>query len=464
MNKMFFAAAMIVASIANRMVVVVGMGVVAMLMLPPNAGAVPSAGWRELAVQIPDINLKPGVPAYLPVELKTVDIDNTLPTDNGLFAMSNVPGLSIISAYGYATKTTIPPNMWAPIGEAEFFVPGTTPWVGHENGVTGISIQKFAIVFDGTAPNATQGKILIAVNEGGETEFYPRIIGSINVFVFLSPAPAWFSVTGTSATVSGSRLILNHPYLDGNIDANLFVSHVYNSPKHAPMYWNHPVSVAYDTSLNKWTIVNDDFATMPIGITFNVRIDPSAIVVRSPTMSRNGICLITTTIPIDHPSANSNPYATIIVTPRSPDASPIAVKYIAPTWYIVHADGSVPACGTYNVQVAGFSEYFTLDLLIGNALDLFVSNGAGVSIEGTPSGPRNLPFWWQLGKSDEPIIVTHNLTPPATFMAVVQTDPVFIGLSYSGGSTPQWQIIHEDGTAVPMHASFNTWGQPQLTP
>jgi hypothetical protein len=459
-------------SLMKKLILSGSIVIVAIVMVQTRSQAVTSPGWRELAVQVPDINLQPGIPAYLPVELKTVELDNTLPNDSGLYAMSTVPGLSIISAYGFGTPTTIPPNNWAPIGEAEGFGAGSTPWFGHFNGITDISIQKFVVTFDGTALNATQGSILIAVNQGGDTgDLSPRIIGSINVFVRQSSKPAWFMVTATSTTISGSQLILSHPFLNGDSNANVFVTHVYDAPGHAPMYWNHPVSVSYDANLKRWTILNDDGVDMPVGIVFNVRIDPSAIVVKTLRCQKN---VPVFAIPIDHPSASFNPYATIIVTPRGPDFSPIAVKYAAPTWYIVHADGSkMPVCNSYNVQVMGFSEYFDINSILSGWLDPFVSNAAGVSIEGSggSGAPRNLPFWWQLGNPDEPIIVTLNLTPPPAFFVSAVSDSQFVGVSYSDGSapitkvvTPQWQIINEDGTPPPNEASFNVWGQPQLTP
>ena len=60
----------------------------------------------------------------------------------------------------------------------------------------------------------------------------------------------------------------------------LFVTHVYSTPGQSPMYWNHPVSVSYDTKREMWTIANDDAEPMPEGIVFNVRIEPSAQVVK----------------------------------------------------------------------------------------------------------------------------------------------------------------------------------------
>ena len=43
---------------------------------------------------------------------------------------------------------------------------------------------------------------------------------------------------------------------------------------------NHPVSVSYDTKREMWTIANDDAEPMPEGLVFNVRIEPSAQVVK----------------------------------------------------------------------------------------------------------------------------------------------------------------------------------------
>jgi hypothetical protein len=311
-------------------IVVVAM--VAIIMLHSKAEALQGEGWRELANQIPDIKLEPGVPAYFPVEFKTVELNNTvsgglLPTDYGLYARSDVPGLSIMCAYGCGGVPPFkiyPPYEWVPIGIADGWIEGNPkPLEGPRP-----AAQRFNLIFDGTAPEGTQGNIVIAVNEASES-LAPRVIASINVYVSQSPKPTWFRVTGTSATVSGNRLILNHSYLNRKSDANLFVTHVYNAPGHTPMYWNHPVSVSYDTSLERWTIVNDDGAIMPQGIVFNVRIDPSAKVVRSTNWKypqpwgSPPVCEPpfehVHAIPIRHPSADWNPYATI---PSKPTRSP----------------------------------------------------------------------------------------------------------------------------------------------
>ena len=53
------------------------------MQIPGPANAVTSGGWRELAMHVPDITLKPGVSAYRVIELKTIELDNTMPTDSG---------------------------------------------------------------------------------------------------------------------------------------------------------------------------------------------------------------------------------------------------------------------------------------------------------------------------------------------------------------------------------------------
>ena len=69
--------------------------------------------------------------------------------------------------------------------------------------------------------------------------------------------------------------------------------------------------------------------------------------------------------------------------------------------------------------------------------------------------------WWQLGNPAEPIIVTSNLSPPSAFGASPVSDPVYVGVVHVGGAQPKWQIIHEEGTAVPNDAVYHVWGQAQ---
>src|SRR5262249_47316635 len=132
-----------------------GVIVAAIVMLHSKADSEPAEGFRVLIMQVPDIELKPGTPAYFPVEIATIDLDNKvngfLPVDDGLYAQSTVPGLSIACAYGCAAthSQVFPPHEWAQIGVAVGVSPGK-PWFGTPG-----SPRKFTASFDGSAPDGT---------------------------------------------------------------------------------------------------------------------------------------------------------------------------------------------------------------------------------------------------------------------------------------------------------------------
>lgn len=63
---------------------------------------------------------------------------------------------------------------------------------------------------------------------------------------------------------------LNHPDLNNNPDALIFVTQVWNPGGTATgVYNNHNVGVQYKSN-NKWCIYNEDAASMPLGASFNV--------------------------------------------------------------------------------------------------------------------------------------------------------------------------------------------------
>jgi hypothetical protein len=348
----------------------------------------------------------------LPIRLITTDLPipaGALPPDCGVFARSEVPGLSVVSAYGVFPPTVNPNGVWASIGVANDANPTSQPWFG----TSGDRHILFTVLADGTTPAGTQGRISLAVNEGGDVISVLRTIGTINVIVGPSSATTWFSVNSTALNISAHRVVLDHPLLNGNGGARLFVSHVYNPPGLTPTFWSHPIATHYDGALAKWTINNSDGQTMQAGLGFNVRIDPSA------TRYYTGDPSVRPPVPfvtINDPIANRNPYATIIVgmtTGLAVNPHPVAVQYAAPNWRIVNSDGAlIPAGVRFNVKVIGFSAYHRYDFVTtDDRIDRFVSNAAGISVDGSSfvsTDTRLLFFWWQFGRRSLPGIVGYS--------------------------------------------------------
>ena len=436
------------------------------VLIAHDALAVCSGGFRVGAIQNSDIQLTAGVKAYLPVTYITVDLPAPLETDCGVYARSDVPGVSLVSAYGIVPPVSAPSGTWTPVGVASAYPPGAQQWFG----TFGERQLIFAVVADGTTPAGTQGRITLGVNNS-EFNVLPRTIGYINVVVGAQNAntATWFSVVSTATTISANQLILDHPLLNSNPSAKVFVQHVYNPSGQTARTWNHPIAGVYNSTRARWTVHNVDNFAMVAGLGFNVNIDPSArqIYTGNPLTSPP-----VSSITINDPISNNNPYATIVVgtyftsgVTDALNAHPVAVRYVAPNWQIFNADRTnIPAGVRFNIKVIGFSEYHTLTLTPSNSdrLDFFVSNAAGVSADGlysTATQTRPINFWWQLGKPALPIVVTPNATPAGITGTV---DSKYIGLRYVDGAKPQWGVMYEDQTVVSSTASFNVAGKPQV--
>jgi len=425
------------------------------------ASALCLEGRREISVQHSDIRLDAGLRAYLPVGFMTVSLPpppgGLPPVDCGLYAKSEFPGLSVQTAYATVPPQIVPPGQWAPIGSSAAASPGDQPWFRLRSG----TLELFAVRFDGSAPPGTQGRILIAVNEGGDVLTVLRVIGAINVYVgFPEPSPTWFTVTTSARNVSGNRVTLDHRLLNGNGGAKLFVAHVVNPAGLARTLWNHPLITGHDGT--RWYIANADGTPMPEGLGFSVRIDASAA---QYSTGRPEISGPVPYIEINDPSANGNPYATIAVSHtawRAVNARPVAVQYRAPRWRIVNVDRSrIPAGVRFNVRVLGFTSYH--QFLPDPRLDEFIGNAGGISIAEPVSTPtpklRGLHFWWQLGTDAAfPMIVTQNLSPMGKNVTANQS---YVGLQYIESDAPRWSIVNENGAPIPLSAAFNIFASPR---
>jgi hypothetical protein len=433
---------------------------------------------QYLGGQIPDVVLRAGVASSLNITPYYVAFSST-GGHCGIFARSTVPGTTVQDTYGCTGTSCIvhPAGEYAAVGSA-YPVAFTTVAPNQSAGVN----NDIPLAFNGSAPAGTQGflELAYAANDVGDLS---------NAFVFArvpiyvepaSPASGWFRATSSASTVSGSRLVLNHPYLNGKPGARVFVSHVQN-PTGASVgtAWNHPLAVEYDTQRARWTVKNVDGARMATGLAFNVRVDPTAkqVCVPPPTTGNEFV----TFLAVDDYGANSNIYATLVVTPVSGPAHPVAVKYAAPSWGIVYADGAVlPGGACFNVKVIAFSQYIDDPAQgdLSGKSNTIVDNGVGQDqgpngATHTVAGVRVLPFNWASGNLALPMIHTSNLTPmgwtppasPDTRNTSAWITPACTTTTCTFPSR-RWAFRHADGTPVPGLGRFNVWAeyQPRFPP
>lgn len=78
--------------------------------------------------------------------------------------------------------------------------------------------------------------------------------------------------TADGNNTSNHFTYLNHPDLNSNPDAIVFITQVWNpNGIQTGVYNNHNVGVEYNSN-NKWRIYNEDLANIPLGASFNVMI------------------------------------------------------------------------------------------------------------------------------------------------------------------------------------------------
>jgi hypothetical protein len=462
----------------NRLMILVLTVAVGISIHSRNAHAVCSGGsvggfTQYLSGQIADVVLTSGVASTKNITPYYVAYSST-GGHCGIFARSTVPGTTVTDTYGCSGAMCIA----HPVGE--FAAVGSAYGVGFNtvapNQSAGVN-NYIPLAFNGSAAAGTQGflELAYAANDVGDlsTAF---VFARVPIYVESSTlASGWNRVTSTVSTVSGSRVILSHPYLNANPSARLFVSHVYNpTGSSSGTNWNHPLSVEYDTSLAKWTIKNADNATMATGLGFNFRVDPTAKQICVPPSGTGDE--FTSMLVVDDYNSNSNIWATLIVTPVSGPAHPIAVKYVAPYWGIVYSDGSlIPGGSCFNVKVIAFSQYLDDPAQpdLSGKSNTIVNNGVGQDMG--PNGTnhtigrnRIFNFNWSSGSWGLRMIHTSNLTPmgwtppasPDTKYSSLWISPLCIVIKCAYPSR-RWALRHEDGTAVPGMQRVNVWAEYQ---
>ncbi|HZW09468.1 MAG TPA: hypothetical protein VFF69_06150 [Phycisphaerales bacterium] len=119
------------------------------------------------------------------------------------------------------------------------------------SGGAGAGIRAHHSSATGTALEIAQGEIRVAS-------------AGIN-----TPTAAFIHDAAGSNT-SGHVTYINHPMLNGDPFAIMMVTQNWNPPGQGGVYNAHPLGVWYTGS--RWAIFNQDFASMPIGASFNIMV------------------------------------------------------------------------------------------------------------------------------------------------------------------------------------------------
>lgn len=160
-----------------------------------------------------------------------------------------------------------------------------------------------------------------------------------------------FQVVTSPTTTSLGMTVLNHPQLNGNPNAMVFLHPVWEEL--GDLNPNFSVGVRYQNGL--WWICKQSGAPMPSSATeryrynvlFYARATPNVFLHTATPANRmaNGTTL-------DHPQLNTNPDAVLLVTQRfgASNAHEVGVQYGANRWHIFNLDGTtLPVSAQFNV-------------------------------------------------------------------------------------------------------------------
>lgn len=248
---------------------------------------------------------------------------------------------------------------------------------------------------------------------------------------------ARFVHVSTDANRSDNYTTIDHPLTNNNPNAIVFVTQN-STPGGISGVVNGPTLGVWYTG-SRWAVFNQDIATMPKGVAFNVLIpDASAGAFVHMASAANTLAHVTY---IDNPLTNNNPNAFLLVTQNwNPGGGtgtyndhPVQVGYFGGSWFILNEDfANMPAGASFNVLV--------------------LSRGPDAFVHTTTAGNTNSVGWSYIdspltnGKPNAIVLVTHNGA------GGINNHP--IGVRYDILHR-QWAVFNRYSTDMPAGLTFN---------
>ena len=261
----------------------------------------------------------------------------------------------------------------------------------------------------------------------------------------------------TAANTRGDHTDIDNPVINGRpLSTRLLVTPTLSPNGTAAVVDNHPVGVWYNGSTQKWSIFNEDKASMPVGAAFNVRIQDTAatntpIQTAQQTNARSNSTYITNAL------TDGNPNAIVMITPNwNPDGvggtysnHNTGVWYNGKQWAIYNEDRlTMPVDASFNTE-------------------LFSAAGDGVFVHTATSSntPNVLPSFGQVytiidnpmtnGNPRAILFVTHNWNPTGKAGLYVDSP---LAVNYLSAEQ-KWAIVatssSETASPMPIGAAFN---------
>jgi hypothetical protein len=256
----------------------------------------------------------------------------------------------------------------------------------------------------------------------------PEII-SPNLGWQLWTAPGGTTYQSNSGNVAGDSMVINNADANGNANAGVWITPNWYPPGQSGVYHNHNIGVWYNGS--QWLVFNQDLATMPTNVSFNVSVGNNSIAqgaVSGDSMQMgfsgaDNIFIVT-------PTWTSGVY----------NNHPTGVWFDGSQWWVYNEDfAAMPAGVAFNVHFCDPKD----------GAYIHYANPSNTTGDYTVLDNPNLN-----GQPGAKVLVTHNWNPPGA-TATYNNHP--IGVWYTGS---HWAVFNQDGAQMPTTIAFNVLVTP----
>jgi len=267
---------------------------------------------------------------------------------------------------------------------------------------------------------------------------------SFHVFVIPETYAGGFVHQATAANISGNYTVIDHPLINGNPNAIVFVTQNWNPGNVGGTYNNHNIGIWYSSSQQKWAIFNQDLAAMPVDAAFNVLVQvPQSDVFVHKATSANSSGHVTR---IDHPLSNNDPNAIVFVTPNW-NPGGVGGTYNNHNIGVYYAGSPINKWSIFNQDIATMPNDAAFNVLIPHPdASVFVHKATAANTSGHIT---TIDYPLTNNKPNAILLVTPNWNP-GNVGGTYNNHP--IGVYYAGG---KWRIFNQDLVNMPSDAAFN---------
>lgn len=242
----------------------------------------------------------------------------------------------------------------------------------------------------------------------------------------------------TLSTISSSATYLDHPNLNNNPNAMIYVTQNWNPGGGSGVYNTSKIGTFYSTTQNKWSIYNEDSSPMVENSNYNVYFGSPYFVHKTNTENLSGDLTV-----FDNPLINADSSARIFaahnwnpyVTGTDVLNKNLGVYHNGAVWGVYTEEQTpMPENIYFNIGVAPKSDSAFLHTTTSSN----ISGGNYTTI-------------------DNPLL---NNNPSARILVqhrfISSRDSSNLGLWYNSGSE-KWTIFHQDHVTMPANKHYNVW-------